>query len=256
MSSKFQTALLIGIAFVMVMLYMRRPEKQIPIVQDIKVTQPEEKTIIVSGDGKLITKLDTAEFIIAYDTEETDLAIAKEKSEEMYAEATDILKSHGIEERDIIFDYSRVEAKTGYTTAVNRKPYGPYVVHTTIKVTVRHLEELEPLFIDLQEAGFYQIEDIVLRISNLDDIRNRVYQLAIDAADKKAKAIVRAIKLEIEYVISIDTLESNNSYSSYENYYASLDDFFGTFDSGWRRPSYSGPDITILAHVTVKYELK
>ncbi len=255
MTSKFQTALLIGIAILVGMLYMRRPEKQIPIVQDIQVTQPEERSITVSSEGKFEAKLDTAEFTIIIEAEEMKLEDAKTKSEQAYEDLKSFLRDHGIEEKDIIDSYLQVQEKTGYTTAVNQKPYGVYLARRIVKVVVHDLEELEPLFIELQEAGYYQIEDIVIRLSHMDDVRDRALQLAMEEAQKRAKAIARAINREIGQAISIDTLEANSSESSYEFTYDTLDTFFGKNTSGWRKPYY-GPEIIIVAHVTVKYELK
>lgn len=253
MSSKFQTALLIGIAFVVVMLYMRRPEKQIPIVQDIEVTQPEERSITVSSEGKVTTNLDEVEFLIIMDTEAKELADAKLASEESLFKATTILSTHGVEEKDIIIGDTLIRVKTGYTT-VNPKVVG-YIVYQSVKVTLRHLDQLMPLFAELQETQLFEIESIVFSISELEGYRERALQLAIQNANAKAKAIAREAGQEVGSVITIQAVNSNYSSAQYYRSFETLDSFFGEGTNRWEKPLWIF-EITIAADVVVTFELK
>ncbi|MFZ5855846.1 MAG: SIMPL domain-containing protein [Chloroflexota bacterium] len=250
MSSKFQNVMLIGIAIVVIALFLRRPEKQIPIVQDIQVTQPEERTITVSSEGEVITNLDKVEFVLIFESEEKELADAKLKTEEYFTDAVNILNTHGVEEKDMMIGPLQVRVKTGYFT-VEEKVVG-YIVYRTMRVTLRHMDEFMPLLTDIQEETHYKVEDIVFSVSNIDGYRERVLQMAIQNATAKAKAIGREINSEIGEVISIQAVDSISS-PSYS--FGTLDAFFREGTNRWEKPLWIY-EVTIRVNVLVKFELK
>ena len=253
MSSKFQNVMLIGIAIVVIALFLRQPEKQIPIVQDIQVTQPKERSIIVTGRGEVTAKIDKAEFVIAFETDEKELADAKIKNEETYIDTIMLLKQYAIEDKDIS-EYHQVEIKTGYTTANGKKPIG-YIIHRSLKVTLHSLEELEPLFIDLQAAGIYDIENIFLSVSDIDGYQERALQLAVENANQKAKAVGRNINREIGQAISVNANSIYGDNNAGILSFDTLNTFFENKTSTWQK-HFSVPEIAIYFYVTVEYELK
>ena len=248
MSSKFQTALLIGITFVVVMLYMRRPEKQIPIVQDIQVTQPENKSITVSSEGVVTTIPDTVEFQIIIDTEDKELAIAREKNSELTQAAMTILKENEIPEEDIDTDFLRVRVDR-----TSNRIYR-YIINNLIKVTIHDLDRLEPLLTALQQNGDIQISQITFSVSQMSRIEEQALQLAIGAAQEKAKAITRTMGLEIGKVITVQQLSS--PYSSTRSY--STYDVTG-LDAGYIYDNLTAvrfTEVEVTVQVSVTFELK
>lgn len=253
MSSKFQNVMLIGIAIVVIALFLRRPEKQIPIVQDIQVSQPKERSIIVTGRGEVKAKFNEAEFLIHFRTEDKELAEAKITNEKIYIETIALLQRYGVEVKDIS-DYLQVEVKTGYTTSNNNKPIG-YIAHRALKVTIHSIEELDPLLVDLQTTDKYDIEDIVLRVSDSDRYNERALQLAMENADQKAAAIGRTINREIGSAISIGAAGAYNESTSGSQSFSTLATFFGKSSNSWEK-GFSIPEFTFFVTITVEYELK
>lgn len=206
MSSKFQTALLIGIAFVVVMLYMRRPEKQIPIVQDIEVTQPENRTIKVNSEGVVRVLPDTADIVILIETKNKELAVAKESNVTLTQKAMTLLAENGVPEDNVQVGFLRVKV---YSTDVGI--YG-YVVSNPINITVHNLSNLESLLTALQKADEdIKISQVSLSISQINHYEEQALQIAIDSAQEKAKAITRKMGLQIGKAITIEQISPANS---------------------------------------------
>ena len=248
MPSKFQTFLLIVIAFVVVMLYMRRPEKQIPIVQDIQVTQPENRSITVSSEGVVTTTPDTADFQVIIDTDDIELAVARENNTSLTQDAMTILEENGIPKEDIHVDFLRVRVD-----ATNKRIYR-YIVNNLIKVTVHDLDQLEPILTALQERGDIEISRITFSVSRMSQYEEQALQLAVGAAQEKAKAITRKMGLQIGKAITIQQL--SNPYSSTKSY--STYDVTG-LDAGYIYDNLTAvrfTEITVIVQVSVAFELK
>jgi uncharacterized protein YggE len=123
-----------------------------------------------------------------------------------------------------------------------------------MKVTVHHLEELDPLFVSLQEAGKYDITDIVLRLSDTSAYEEQATQEAMEDANKKAKAIGRTLNREIGQEISINSYSGSRESSS--SFVYSFDTIASYFSKVRMYPDFSVPEIIISAWVNVVYELK
>ncbi len=246
MSSKFQNVMLIGIAVVVIALFLRRPEKQIPIVQDIQITQPENSFIKINSEGVVQVAPDTAEVEIVITTEELALAEAKQKNEELTEEAIRILKEYQIQDKDINGDFLRVQVNAGVTQIYN------HTVSNVIEVTIHDLSLLEPVLTSLQQDGkaALKISKVTFSLSRINQYEEQALQLAVDAAQEKAKAMSRKLGRQLGNVITIEQSTFNSS---------SLDSGTFTWMPGYRQDtllSIAFTEITIRVYVTVKFELE
>lgn len=252
MSSKFQTILLIGIALVVVMLLLRpqQPQQtqQVPSIQELQITQPEERSVVVSGDGEIKVAPDTADFNIKIKTDDKELTVAKENNAAVTQKVMAVLKEKGIPEEDIYVDLLRVQADS-----VGTRIYR-YYVNNLIKVTARDLVQFEPLLTALQEIGDIEIVGMVFKISKITNYEEQALQMAVGAAQEKAQAIARKMGLEIGKIITIQETYRDNSGD-----YITFDTFIlNNPDSGYgyNNASNALSEITIRVKVTVTFELK
>jgi hypothetical protein len=248
MSQKIQFFLIVCIAIATGALVLNARRPQEPVLQEITINQPDERVIAVYGYGEVKAGLDKVEFQISIDTKNKELADARMEIEEKTLKIIDILQSHTIQEKDINIGILLLKVNSALTSNPT------YSGSRTINVTLNELTELTPLFTDMQEAGFNRIERIRISTSKYDWYYEQALHLAIKNAEEIAKTIAFDISREIGPPISIQ--EGTPSYVD-NLYYDDLISFFSGSTENYRQESaFSISEINIVAHVTVKYELK
>jgi len=250
MSQKIQLFLTVCITIITGMLLFSALRPQAPILQDITIKQPEERSITVSAREKLEIQVDMAEFLIVIEVEEDELADAKMKNEEAYLKTVQILGNHLIEKKDIITGDLQVFIERSYT--LEREIIG-YKVFRSLEVTVHDLAELEPLFTDLQNVNISRIEHIMFSVSNLAFYQEQALQKAMQTAENKAKAIATGIHQQIGGIIYM--MELSNSTSN-PIIYGDMEEYSGGSLFNYPSSLFSAKIITIEAGVEVSFELK
>jgi uncharacterized protein YggE len=251
MSQKIQFFLIVCITIASAVLLYNMQATHEPILQDITINQPDERVITVYGFGEVKASLDKVEFQVSIDTKYQELADARMEIEERTLKIIDILQSHTIQEKDINIGILLLKVNSTFTS--NPKVL-TYSGSRTISVTLNELTELTPLFTDMQDAGFNRIEHIRISTSKFDWYLEQALQLALKNAEEIAKSIAFEINREIGPPISIQELTP-----SYDDglYFDDLISFFAGSKENYREESaFSISEITIGAHVTVRYELK
>lgn len=249
MSQKIQLFLIVCIAIATGALVLNARRPQEPVLQEITIVQPKERTITVTSNGEIKVKPDTAEFTVFIQVSKKELADAKMENEKTFLRAMTILENHAVEQKDIKSEELRVKVDT-----VGGKIF-MYYVSKSLSVTLHDLAELEPLFTDLQEAGIYRIERIVISHSNINQYRQQVLQIAVKNAEEKARATAMSLNRDIGQPISIQ----ENSYSSPEQIkftYSDLDSFTMNSKENYSNFRTVTAEIIVGVQVTVIFELK
>lgn len=110
-----------------------------------------ERSIIVTGEGKITVRPDIATFIIVIQNAERDIEKARQKNETITANVRTILSEYKISESDISEDFIRSRTDT----RANNIYW--YETSRSIKVTLRDLSNIDIIFLQVLEAGAYQI---------------------------------------------------------------------------------------------------
>lgn len=158
------------------------PTPQAPQQQKIQIIQQQERSISAYGYGEVRVKADVVRFIITVQTEKSGLSPALEENEQATQELLDILKKYGIASNDIKQDYLQQE-KSG----TDSKPY--LKIRRNIKVALRDLAQLEPLFTEIIEVRDYQISGVRFQVSNVVLYEEQALHLAISDARTKAESM-------------------------------------------------------------------
>jgi uncharacterized protein YggE len=238
--------MLIGIAVVVIALFLRQPEKQIPIVQDIQVTQPKQRNITVTGLGEVPVKPDTVEFIIHIETNEKELDRAKDENSKIEKKVMALLNKYAIPENDIKVDLLRVKPGLAGQLIYN------YVADKSIRVSLHDLNMVEPLFIELQAMTTIKVSDITVSATNIVSYQEQALQNAYAVAEQKAKAVGRTMGVEIGKAISIQEYSDNYLYNTGSFNVGSLD-AENVFEN---MKAFALTEIIFTVKVTVEFEIK
>lgn len=220
-----------------------------PIVQEIQIVQPIERSITVSGAGKVEIKPDTMEFVIKIENSQKELVPAKEENNAIKQKVMAVLEKHKIAKEDIKSDFTKIN-----TDASSIRVYR-YIVTNSIKVKLRDLTKIEAVFTGILEAGANQITDISFQVTNLEQYKERAAVLALQITKQKASVMAGELGQVIGKPISVQESSISDRYPyPYQQSFVleglSLDYVFDEINA------VAFGEVTIEALITVKFELK
>lgn len=108
-----------------------------------------------------------------------------------------------------------------------------YLAQNTIAVTLRDVQQLEPVLVTALEAGATTVDGIEFSVTNLRELRDRAREQAVQAALEKARDMASAAGLEVGSVTSIHeqawnyffgSWRGNRDWTSYQNVVQDLSD--------------------------------
>ncbi|MBI5298580.1 MAG: SIMPL domain-containing protein [Chloroflexi bacterium] len=172
------------------------PTPQAPQQQRIQIIEQQERNISTYGYGEVRVKADVARFIVTVQTEKSGLSPALEENEQATQALLDILQKYEIANNDIKLDYLQQE-KSG----TDSKPY--FKLRRNIKVVLRDLTQLEPLFTEIIEVQAYQISEVRFQVSNVVLYEEQAVRLAISDARAKADIMTTELGCEVGEAISL-----------------------------------------------------
>lgn len=241
-------AILLLVVAILVAGCMSKPQ-QAQAPQQIQIIQEQEKSIQTIGTGEVKVRPDLVRFVITVETAQKELTPAKEENEKITQAVLAVLKKYEIANDDIKEDYLKQEAQ-GSVSRVYL-----YKIQQNIKVTLRDLTKLEPLFTDILKAGAFQISSIRFQISNVDLYKDQALTLAVADARRKAEVMAEELGQEAGKALKIS---ENNGYDTYQYEYSnafmtnSLDSELAFADIN----PYAFNETSIHATVTVEFQLK
>ncbi|MFZ5879484.1 MAG: SIMPL domain-containing protein [Chloroflexota bacterium] len=182
------------------------PTPQAPQQQRIQIIQQEERNISTYGYGEVRVKPDVARFIVTVQTQKGGLSPALEENEQATQALLSILQKYKIASSDIKPDYLQQE-KSG----TDSNPY--FKIRRNIKVVLRDLTQLEPLFTEMIQADTYRIWELRFQVSSVVLYEQQALILAIADARAKAETMTAELGRAVGEAI---TLRANPVYS-YQN---------------------------------------
>lgn len=250
MSQKIQLALTVCITIITGMLLFSALRPQAPILQEITIKQPEERTIQTYGIGDTKCTLDTAKFDLVIESDGPELGDVKLENEKSMQQATKILQDHAVEVKDINIGFQHILYKNRFLTD---PLVFSYAVKRTLGVIMHGLAGLHPLFTDLQDAGFSKISNIAISDEDINLCSEKALQQAMINAEAKAKAMALGIDREIGQIIEVSELSTETTSFFYTDLYS----FYGeNSENRWQSKLFSSSEITISMKVSVTFELK
>ncbi|HYF92753.1 MAG TPA: SIMPL domain-containing protein [Symbiobacteriaceae bacterium] len=170
---------------------MFRPETTLAETQ-----APIQRTLDVTGTGKLTVKYDTAQIRIGFTAIEANAATAYGNMGTSMDKVAEAFKNAGVKEDDLQTGMFTLNEEYDYTQ--NGRLFKGYRVTNTLTVTTHDLKKVADLIQVGVNAGANQLQGVSFSIKDTDKLVDEALDLAI--ADAKAKAERVADKLGVKVV--------------------------------------------------------
>jgi uncharacterized protein len=170
-------------------------------------TQPSQRTITVTGNGKVTLTPDIAYISIGVHTENASAkdAVAGNNTQAQAVVAT--IKGFGVADKDIQTTNFSIYPQQQYDT--NGKVTGiTYVVDNTVYVTVRDLTKLGDLLDSTVSSGANNINSIQFDVADKTEALSQARLAAVADAKKQADELTKATGVTLDQVQSISYSDS------------------------------------------------
>lgn len=166
-------------------------------------------TITVSGKGEVLAIPDIATFNFSIIEEAPTVAEANQKAAEKNNAAIDLLRSKGIEDKDITatpnfnpkYEYSRQPCTQWSCPSSNPSVVG-YEVSYFVTVKVREADKTADIVTGLGELEVKNLSNVSYTIDDDEDLRMEARTNAIEDAKSKAKKLADDLGVKLKGVVS------------------------------------------------------
>jgi uncharacterized protein len=169
--------------------------------------QPPQRTITVTGTGKVTLTPDIAYISIGVHTENASAREAVTSNNTQAQAVVDAIKGFGVEAKDIQTTDFSIYPQQQYDS--NGKQTGIiYVVNNTIYVTIRDLSKLGNLLDSTVSSGANNINSITFDVADKTGALSQARQAAVTDARKQADELTKATGVEVGEVQNISYYDS------------------------------------------------
>ncbi|HET7370816.1 MAG TPA: SIMPL domain-containing protein [Gammaproteobacteria bacterium] len=162
---------------------------------------PHQPHISVSGHGIVRVVPDMLTVRLSVDKLGQDIAAAKQYVDRHTAEAIEVARRLGIDQRDITS--TQIYISPRYRYHQDERQLVGYDVRRQVTLTLRNLDQYEPLLEGLVKAGVNGIDGVATRYSDPAALRDRAFAEAVDDARAKATRLAQAFHAGLGQVYSI-----------------------------------------------------
>jgi uncharacterized protein YggE len=225
-------------------------------------TPAEPRTISVSGEAEVRVVPDEVVLTLGVETVDQDLDVAKAENDARIAQVIALAQARGVAARHIQTDHVSIEPR--YRDGYEKQGFIGYVVRRSMAITLRDLEQFEPLLADLLQGGVNYVHGIQFRTTELRKYRDQARDLAATAAREKAAALAGSLGAKIGAPLTVRE-EQNGWYGWYGSWWGSQWGSAMTQNvvQNAAGDPYLGQDstlapgqIAVTARVAVEFELK
>lgn len=203
-------------------------------------------TISVSSRGEVTVLPDVGYISLGIETKDPDVKAAENENSTIMDKIMKALKEFDIEDTDIKTVGYNIYPQ--YEERDDEKPTN-YVVHNTVEVTVKKLEDMSGIIDAAVEAGANRTNSIRFDVLDREDSYNEALKDAIANARARAEVLAEAAGLKIVGIVTI------NENSSSPRYYYAEASYAKGMDMDEAVPSISTGDMEITANVAVTFEV-
>ena len=169
--------------------------------------QPPERTITVTGTGKVTLTPDIAYIAIGVHTENASAKDAVAQNNTQAQAVTAAIKSFGVADKDIQTTNFSINPQQQYDT--NNKPTGLiYAVDNTVYVTIRDLSKLGNLLDSTVSSGANAINSIQFDVADKTGALTQARAAAVADARKQADELTNATSVALGQVQTISYYDS------------------------------------------------
>jgi uncharacterized protein YggE len=179
-------------------------------------TGNSDRTLSVSGSGKVYLTPDIAYVTIGVHTENADAKKAVSDNNAGAKKVIDSLKTLGIDAKDIQTTNFSIYPQQQYDN--QGKPTGKitYIVDNSVFVTVRDLEKIGDVLDQSVEAGANSISGIQFDVADKTAAESQARSAAVDDAANKAQELANAAGVSLGPVMTINESISGGPLPKFE----------------------------------------
>lgn len=177
-----------------------------------------ERTIMVTGYGKVSAQNDIAVTTLGYSNTNKDVAKAQAENKKVMDQIMDELKKMGIDEKDLQSNYS-IYPDYNYSPTKGQELVG-YRVNNQVTIKIRDLSKIPTILGLAGKYGATEVSGLTFTIDDPENLKAQAREKAL--ADAKAKARVLASQLGVSVVDVISYNEYESAPMYYDMYKSSL----------------------------------
>jgi uncharacterized protein len=216
------------------------------------------RTIQVSGSAvvKVVPDLVTIQLGVA--SNDVSPQGVYDKNTTAIKQVTAAIRALGVADKDVSTDYYLIQPVYNNYDSLDIKGYR---INNTIVVNLKDVNKVSQVLTAALSAGANEVVDVQFKTSQLRQHRDTARELAVKAAQEKARDLAGAAKAQPGCVLSID----ENSWTYYGNpwsgrYQPQTQNVMQNASSADQPPSDDGPislgQIAVQAEVQVRFSLK
>jgi uncharacterized protein YggE len=187
-----------------------------PASSEPQVAAPPQRTLNVSGPGKVFITPDIAYINIGVHTEHEDVGQALDLNNQQAQEVVNALRNRGVDPKDIQTSSFNIYPNQQYSPS-GEQLGTRYVVDNMVYVTVRDLSALGTLLETVVSSGANSINGISFDVEDKTQATADARKQAIDQARKLAQEMAAAAGVELGQVVNIN-VSISQSFSPYDMY--------------------------------------
>lgn len=213
---------------------------------------PDGPHIVVTGEGKLSTKPDSARVRFDFEQRATQPLPAKQAVDTAVNKLLASLGTYGIEDKDITASSLSASEDVNYSDEGKRTSNG-FVAERDVTVVLKDIDKLNEFLDNGLASGAHEIGDVTFESTQADSLRDEARQKAVDDARKKAAGMAAAFGANLGSIYSIGSINSR-----YDDRYggATMLDRIEVTGSGMARGRYIQPTVEYTETVNAVFELK
>lgn len=258
-SGKMKTWLLV-LVIVVAVFFATKAIKELKAIGFVGKELSLSASIMVSGEGEVLTKPDIASFSFTVEKESLNVAEAQSGSAKIVNDILAELKKLGVADKDIktlgYNIYPRYEYISGgvsyeyYPSNGGKRELTGYVVSQTIEVKVRKIADAGKIISSIGEMGATNLSGLSFSVDKEEEFKAEARKEAIVDAQSKAKVLAKDLGVTLVRVTSFS--ESGNYPGPI--YYAKSMEASGL--GGGITPDVPTGENRILSNVTLTYEIR
>ncbi|MFA5770985.1 MAG: SIMPL domain-containing protein [Patescibacteria group bacterium] len=206
-----------------------------------------ERTIVVSGYGKVNGNNDIAVTTIGYSNTDKDVAKAQMDNKKVMDQIMSELKTFGVVEKDLQSNYT-IFPDYNYTQQKGQELIG-YKVTNQLSVKIRDLSKIPQILGLAGKYGATEVSGLSFTIDDPENLKMDARAKALGDAKSKAQYLSEKLGVRLGSVVSFNEYEGSN------DVYQMKVMAFGTAEGGGGPESVASGSKDVVMNVSVTYEI-
>lgn len=211
-------------------------------------SQPEKKTLTVSGQARVLASPDIAYITLGVINEDKDAKVAQKANAAAMSKVISAIKASGVKEEDIKTVNYLINPKYDYSEKISNGTIVGYTVNNSVKVTVKDLSKTGAIIDAAADSGVNCSNSISFDLSNYETYYNDALKNAVLAAKKKAGTMANALGVKLKTPLTVS--ENSSGYSPLRNYAS----FSASNEAAGAPTAVQAGTLEITANVSIVYE--